>query len=233
LERNALRNAVVGRRKTIEQLTAIALPAGYVPLDTPFLIWPSLGLYFEDPHYEPWNSSIKVKFRSSAGPDWPGQSSREEVSFYFFWVNPTDYYAVVNIEASLVLNGHCQAGAEWGFLSGGRSTLVVGAELRLVEWWNQPPTLPMHQSDQYQEVVSIDVYGGDIFNPGEIDPEEVFSSYDLRYNAFLIPQRQTAVFEAAVSFGSGNQDGWAEADFASGDFEILCPFILIQILTPQ
>jgi multidrug efflux pump subunit AcrA (membrane-fusion protein) len=105
---------------------------------------------------------------------------------YFLWDNPRDESSLINIECSLSVRGICKAEADSGFLSGGSSSLTVRAELQPLEWWNQPPTTPLPQSSQTQDVAIISSSGGVLWGVGreilgiETPSLIVSSQYDLQ-----------------------------------------------------
>ena len=55
--------------------------------------------------------------------------------------------------------------------------------------------------------------------------------YDVNYRSFLIPARGVALFEVTLLIGHWTDGGFIEVDFTSGDFEIMCPAVVIAILT--
>ncbi len=235
--KDTMYKTIENRRKTIETLTdnAAAPYPYYVTLDKPFLIWPTSGLFFQDSHYEPWNSWGKVKLDSSkSSSDYPNLF-REELGFYFLWENPVNKWAVINVDGYLIQNGFCSVQSDSGFFAGDRrSSVSIYSNLRLLEWWNQPPTQPLFQTDQSQIIFSISCYSGDMFDfDGGFNGDHIFRGSDSRYNLFLIPPNGVSVFEviSIISYSNGINGGSAHVDFASNDFKITCPFVLLAILT--
>lgn len=244
---NMLRQGIVDRRKTMEYLSTLTPPVPpaitpyYVVVDKPFLIWPTNGISLDDSSIEPWNSWAKITFDTNQQTVQFGDQTffdlylEEDLSFYFLWENPSDRYAVINVDGYLVFNGFCKTHAPGGVFAGDREAdLSVDARLSLLEWWNQPPTQPLGEADQSQGITSLSAYAGDTFDiHGTTRSEPVFRGRDLRYNLFLIPPQGVAVFEltSAFSYHIGLNGGDVHADFASGDFEIMSPFLQIAILT--
>ena len=234
--KDTLRYGVENRRKTLDHLTTItsSFAPNYVLLNAPFLIWTTPGMFFDNSQTVPSNSWAKVKVQSEH-PLKP--SGSEDLSFYFLWENPSDRYAVANVDAYLVLNGFLQADAPGGFFAGDRrSTVSVKASFYLLEWWNQPPTQPSWQVDQSRDALSVSAYAGDMFDDYHIASDSVFRGYDLRYEFFLIPPNGVVVFEVTmnVSYGAGQDNGGHGsilADFDSGDLEVICPAVLVAVLT--
>ncbi len=235
--KNMQYKTIENRRKTIETLTnnVTAPYPYYVTLDKPFLIWPTSGLFFDDSHYEPWNSWGKVKLDSSKSSSDNPNLFWEELGFYFLWENPVDKWAVINVDGYLIQNGFCSVQSDGGYFAGDRrSSVNIYSNLRLLEWWNQPPTQPMMQSDQSQLIFSISCYSGDMFDfDGGFNGDYIFRGSDSRYNLFLIPPNGVTVFEiiSLISYSNGINGGSAHVDFASNDFKVTCPFVLLAILT--
>ncbi len=201
-----------------------------VLLNRPFLIWPTQGVFFDSSKVEPSNSSAKFKVDSSAS------NGFEEMSFYFLWDNPKDTVAVININAYLVLHGTCRVGSDGGVLpgiiSGDRySQLWLTANLYPLEWWNQPPTQPLHQTDQSQQALFLHTNTGGWGSVGAIELQTVFRGYDLSHTLMLVPPHGVVVFEVAASVSFSNADGAIAVDFASGDFEVICPAVLVTVLS--
>jgi hypothetical protein len=215
------------RLKAFESLGAAAgASVSYELLNTPFLIWPTLGVFFDSSQIVPSNSWAKMKVDSTRS------SGYEEMSFYFLYQNPNNRAAVVNIDAYLVLKGHCQCGSDGGVFPGSRySNLQLLSKLYLLEWWNQPPTQPLGQADQFQQALFISTDTGGWSDPGAIEFKDIFRGYDLRYTSFIVPPNGVVLFEVAAAVSYSMSDGVIAVDFASGDFEIVCPAVLVATLS--
>jgi hypothetical protein len=230
--KDALRHGVEGRRKVMEHLAdvtppespTVAVPKFYELLDRPITILPTGGVYVHADSIEPANSWAKITVDSES-------YAEDELSFYFLWQNPSDTHAVIDVNAYLVLNGFCQVESEGGYFPGVRhSRLAVRARLDLLEWWNQPPTSPLWQVDQEQPALFLSTDTSGWLDHNATDSEAVFRGYDLRYNLALVPPHGVVVFEVALFVRYGSTEGSIHVDFASGDFEVLCPGVLIGML---
>jgi len=220
-----MRRNIESRRKLLEKLPAAPLTTRET-LDRPFLIWQTLGLSVEDSHTEPFNSFAKFRLDSTKS------SGYEELNFYYVFVNPSDRFSLVNVHGFFALKGFCRAGANGGFWPGDRyASLSINVRLNMLEWWNQPPTQPPFQTDQQQLAATLTATAYDFGDPGDIEVLDVLRGYDLSYSQFIIPPRETAVFEPTVAVNYGTSDGVVNIDFASGDFQVLCPFVTVDILT--
>jgi hypothetical protein len=227
------RAAVDAQRKAAADVDIGANPANAaaIPfriwLDRPFLIWPTLGLEFMDWHYEPWRSFGKVTGRYENG-------SYEELSFYFLWENPSDTWAVIDVQTWLMAHGHLFVGADGGFFAGNRyASILASGNLYVWQWWTQPPTqLPLGPG-QKQDYAYISAYGGDMFDVGEVEALDVFRTVILEGNLFLVPPHEAVVIEVALAINASiGDDSLATVDFASGDFQVACPFVMVGLLTP-
>ena len=220
-------DAIDGRRRAFEHLTPAAAPPTFIALDSPFLILPTTGNKLLDSSIAPFRSFAKVTIAS--------QLDDKEVGFYFLWENPSDRYAVINVDGYLVFNGLIGATESGGFLPGNRfATMNVSGVLRTFEWWNQPPTEPLAQADQSQLVRSITAdMGGGFGDVGDIESAHVFRGVDLSHTLFLVPPYGVTVIEVAAVLWSttGTDGGDVSADFSSGDLQIMCPFVQIAVLT--
>jgi len=231
--KDTLRHGVESRRKVMEHLAeltppespTIAVPKFYELLDRPFTILPTGGVYLHAEHVESANSWAKFTVDSDS------VAGSEYLSFYFLWVNPRDTHAVIDVDAYLVLNGFCQVESDGGYFPGIRqSSINLYALLHLLEWWNQPPTSPLRQVDQSQHAFALYIDTGGWLDHNATKSEEVFRGYDLRYNLFLVPPHGVVVFEVALNVAHISTEGSIHVDFASGDFEVLCPAVLIGML---
>jgi hypothetical protein len=221
------RRTIDSRRSVLEQLLAsAAAPPTRVVLDKPFLILQTPGVFIEDTHVEPFQSFAKFKLDSSK------DTGYEELNFYYVFQNPSDRFAVVNVLAFIALHGFCRAGANGGFFPGDRyASLSITVRLNVLEWWNQPPTSPPPQASQQFLAATLKATAYDFGDPGDIEVLDVSHGYELDYYQFILPPKAVAVFEPTVAMGYGTSDGVINIDFATGDFEVRCPLISVDILT--
>jgi hypothetical protein len=227
--KKTLRSTATRHRDALKKLTADLAPQArryLITLERPFLIWASpQSNIITDSRIESWNSWAKISFTSSS-------SGAHHLNFYFLWSNETDYYAVINSTSFVIANGYCQVGRDGGFFPDYRHS---GINLRghhfPMEWWNTPPTFPAFQTGQQQDLFSLSVSGGGFLDVGALDAREVHKVAFLDYNLLLVPPRGTVVFEVGLSVFYSNTHGTVVVDFSSGDFEIMCPMVIISLLT--
>jgi len=120
--------------------------------------------------------------------------------FVYVWENPSENHALVNVGTYVVLKGHCQAGLDrppiYQFVA--VADLIVGVELQLFEWWNQPPTNPLFQQSQKVEPVDLHCNAFGPFSTGETKSQTIFDGYDLKYSLFVVPPKGVAVFYVSM-----------------------------------
>ncbi len=241
-DRQALRHGIEGKRKAYEALKAPPFlpPAGpsLIVLDRPFLIWQmpqEYGSEFIDSSYGSMDSSAKFTVETSTG------SQSTQIIFYFWWVNDSDFLAVVNVDTSLILNGVCEVGAGTGFFSGDSCFLDLTAQLALLEWWDQTsgqPAQPMPESTQTMLAASLSASGGGIFSSPVFKSQMFINDpFDLSYTMFAVPGNSGVLFEVSLvieyAFTSGglNISDLILVDFATGANSIICPSVNLTLLT--
>lgn len=225
-----------GRRASlIRSLEVLAETDPTVPspeyhlLNTPFLIWPTNSVDLEASEIVPSNSWARFRARIGSHKSFFG-----DVKFYYLWDNPTDKFAVINANGYSIFHGTAFVGVGGGVFPANRAASVkLTASLQILEWWNQPPTQPFSQQDQSAEILNLKVSAGGFWEVGALDLRNVFRGSDLRHTLLLVPPRGVVVFvvSTAVVLGTGDDDGLAEVDFASGDFMVGSPAVLVTVLT--
>lgn len=225
---------IAGRLKALEILATPGLPFTPTSLTlSPFLIWaknPSNMLL--DSHSDPVGYSwAKISLsRTEIPPDETGTS----LTFYYLWSNPSDYYAVVNANCSVVFNGTCVATAHTGIIDGGKSDVYCAATLSPSEWWNQPPTYPstLYQPQAAWIVFTVAADGGSFLSLDDVEPAFLSgTARDLRFVLFAIPPGAAAVFAVNVLFNCSIDDGSIAIDFASKpNYSIAC-LMQLELLT--
>ncbi|MGB5054366.1 MAG: hypothetical protein WBO24_08230 [Nitrospirales bacterium] len=223
-----------------------------IPLTTPFLIWEwphASPDQLRDYHIESVNSYAKFlinipvySFDNNSGAD------AKELSFYFYWVNESDFLAVAKGFSVLEFNGACELAANTGFFSGDSTSLTIDAWLYPVAYW--VPLQPGQtirdlrvQGDplQHQPVLDKTATGGGLFgDAGYVTQIFPATSYGLSFESFggiHIPPRATAVFEVNVKFGYRWQGNTLPdeiiADFADNNlhYYVKCPLVVLELLT--
>lgn len=226
--RDSVRKAIDGRREALTQLPPD--PVQYFVLNKPFLIWPTLGMELDSTLIEPWNSRAECGLHAGNWGD-SEETGHEELTFYFLWENPRDRYSVANVDGFLILNGFCDALGHGGFLWGDRfSKLQVDVTMRLMEWWNQPPTEPPADPSQTQRAVTLSVDTGGFHDITHVEIADVFRAYDLQYRFFTLPPHGVVVIEVSVAASYDLQDGSVDVVFSGHAFDVQSPFVQVALL---
>jgi hypothetical protein len=226
----AFRRDIASRRRALEALVAAAQPSVEpfrVALTRPFLIWctPSAAL-LQDSHYEDWNSWAKISLDDRRA--WTMQA----LHFYYLWENPGDFAVVANIDSWLMAHGVCVAMTDGSWWSDNHNSLIdVVAGLSPLEWWNQPPTSPAPQPGQVAQVAYVSAHSSGPLDIGDIQGADVFRTYDLRHELMVIPAGGVAVFDVGLQISTACSSGRVQMDFAFGDFEVLCPFVFVDVVS--
>jgi hypothetical protein len=214
----------------------------YLTLDAPFLIWAlrdgtEASNILVDSHIEPMNSWARISFREQGSI-----SADQRVNFYFLWRNDVGSDVAVNVTSYLMLTGFCEISAShgwvwtpfWGASTIGHCDLTVSAELIVLEWWNEPPTEPLKESGQSQDVLTLSASGGwGFLSPGETRNQYLSDNYHVNYDTFAIPRDSVAVFEVSLVASYMGYKGMVFVDFASYDgARILCPYVQLEVVNP-
>lgn len=239
------RRGVRDRRAALDVLATAPPPLTptSVLLQTPFLIWgASLG-----------GTGLRLSYdgHPDAGNSWATMScyldidgpflTYGEVDFYYLWSNDGDTDVVVDVRTALQLTGSLHAWADagffwtplWGVTTIGDSTVSVQAQLDLWQWWEQPPTRPLSQPDQANDVERLSVSGGWqlLGRPGRHESVPISGTAHLAYDTFRIPAGAVTVFEVRVWSRFSGYDGGGLVDFASEGFRVVCPYVQLEFAT--
>jgi hypothetical protein len=227
------------RRKDAEYMAKISVhppQIRYFPVTTPFLIWGDPANTIVDSHIEPWNSWAKIYLDftqdTTVQPPFSGEAYfvRSDYSFYFYWQNLTDGWAITDVHGYLVLNGSCEAKAHGGTFAGARYCAIkVDAELYVFEWWKQPPW-PSPYIDQ-QDLGSVSAEAEWSFSKEDNEYLNLFRGCDLSCERILVPPQGVIVIEVTTAVNHQISDGETIIDFANEGFSVLCPFVEVAALT--
>jgi hypothetical protein len=223
-QKHTLQSSITAQAKALGDLAAFPdfFPYPSFTLDTPFLIWsiPLQGV-LSDSAAVAFGSSAKFKFATSE------YSGRQKFGFYFYWVNPSSNYAVINATTFMSATGHLKSHAPWGFFGGGNLSQVEASAL-LNLWFGWPTDVTSVQG-------ASEVLGGagalsTILTGGDTDVTSISAGVSLNTTMFAVPPGQIVVFEVALLLEYKNDSGDIEADFESGAFQIACPVVLLWLV---
>jgi hypothetical protein len=136
-------------------------PPTVVVLDTPNNIRATPGTILTASHIQPGNSTAQIHH---AATDDGGEQTEATVVFSFWWENSSlNPVLLTNIASHLTINGVWEVDAACDVLFPGLNFafIVSYAKLRIVEFWNQPPSSPPTENAQFASVVdNLKVEGG-------------------------------------------------------------------------
>jgi len=235
-----LQQGIEAQQAVLRQLATRPSTPIFIALNTPFLIWPNRFLpnstdplgtnILVDSHVEPLNNWAKILLNVSQDD---AIFATDRLNFYFLWKNDTGGDVVVNITSSLTLIGSCKVHAKSSFWHGlaapNFSQVSIDAVLSVFEWWNQPPTEPLPETSQTQNVTSLSAKGGVWSDDGR---SKIFSgNFPVAYNSFHIPSGNVGVFEVGVSLNWGLVAGDVNVDFSFQNNIIQCPSLSLEVFT--
>jgi hypothetical protein len=228
-----LQRTVRDLNNRLENLKNLA-PTQYILLDTATEISASPEITLDATHIGPVPENNWARFFYDAdyhGGASFGSGGDPSVSFGFLWQNPSDISTVINVHGYILLNGSCAIFSDGGVFADSASNLSVNANLIISELWNEPPTSPVAQLSQSQNVLELDCLNFGLFQPGCTQGQDgLFKSFDLEYSQLVLPPKGAAMIEVSCELRWNANDGEIQVDFSSGGRQLLCPGVLIAVL---
>ena len=213
-----------GRLRAAEALVKLPPIFGapeYHLLTTPYLIWPTTIVLDSS---EIIDKNSFANFRVIVDPD---SEFYGFVRFMYYWTNPYDEEALIDLDVLCTWNGYNDVTVDGGLLSSNRNNTAVDASLDVNALWD--PTLVV--GDIWNIFVATLSSNTSIYSLDHEISAAVHSGVDLRVAGIHIPPLKTVVFSARVSVdcqvigaGSGN------FDYSSGDFQVASPYALVTVL---
>jgi hypothetical protein len=216
-------------RRAAEQMASTPYLTTPIPIVTPYLIYATPVGMLHDSHIEPWNNWAKFTYSSNKDTAYGAVI----VNFYFAWQNPSNYLAVINCDADLLVSGIIEAGAEQGWLLPGSSFLELWG--RLTVFLGQ--TAISWQGSQVRQIATVSAEGGwaPIGGSGDLNATSIFGAYHLACSDIQVQGNQIVVFEVACSADWWIDEGGditLDFDFDPGAYKVACPALHIDLLTP-
>ena len=231
-------------RATAQKLLAKPFLSYYEIIPKPFLIW-------ETPKAE---SGVFVNYQAENNFSWlkafVETSSRTDdthFTFYFYWQNPSEYYALMNVDSWLILNGACEAVASQGLFSSDNASAELIASLAIWRWmgWGTDPMTGANLDQTELSGVSNQIMdlqaNGSNFGFGTTTPQSQnfqYAIYNLNYNLLAVPPGASVLFEVGVEMGYGFRRGGQDGDYIYIDFandkagyQIICTEVSLEMLT--
>jgi hypothetical protein len=230
---DALRGIVAAQRDALEAVAASG-PVEYHAIDSPVEIWATDGVDLASATVEPFNSRAKVRLDVQLYHGWHYavlQGPPEFLHFSFLWHNPRDTYSVVNVSGWMALNGFCSAHSRGGTVLGGYSRLRLDPALDLVQTWTQPISSAPAHAGQTQHALDLSADSRGVFTDDQTTFAVEFRGYLLDYQQAIVPPGQYLIIDVALTFTPEADNGEVHADFATGEFDILCPLVEVATLS--
>lgn len=202
---------------------------GHVLLNVPFMISPGRDTAIEQSQIVANNSFAKFRGRAEDNDDFVG-----DVVFSYVWTNPKTTFEVISISGFISFNGHCSLGTGGGIFPGDRkASVTVQGRLEILEVFNDPPTVPLPQPDQFVTALSMNENTGGWAEVGAVDAKDLSRGFALNHNQLIVPPSATLVFNvvATITLDTGSSSSNAAADFASGAFQVGSPAVLLATFT--
>ena len=213
-----------GRLRAAEALAK--LPPGfggpqYILLTEPYLIWPTNITLHSSGIAE---RESFAQFEIVVDQD---SSSYGAVRFLYYWTNPYDEQALINIDVLCTWNGLNDVTLDGGFFSSDRNISNVLAWLDVNALWDPK----LNVGGDYWTIFSEFLEDGIIYASSQEVSTQVHSGSDLRVQHLLVPPLRTVVFSAGVSVDCQvHGAGLGVFDYASVSFQVGSPYALITVL---
>lgn len=208
-------------------------PTQYQTLDSPVQIWATDGIDVESTTIQPYKSQAKIRMQASYYTSFfDAYLAGEEqfLHFQYLWGNPRqDASAVVNVNAIVALNGFCSAHSDGGITGGGTARLDLEPTLDLIQTWTQPISSAPPQPGQSYRVATISADSSGLFSDDEYTSAVIFRGTSVGYDQQVVPAGQYLIIDVALRLYSETIDGRVDADFATGLFYVMSPFVSLAV----
>ena len=208
----------------------------YQTLDSPLQIWATDGVNVESTTIRPYNSQAKLRMEASYYTSWSGAylaGDEQFLHFQYLWGNPRqDASAVLNVNAIVALNGFCSAHSDGGIAGGGSARLDLEPTLDLIQTWTQPISSVAPQPGQSYRVATVSADSSGLFSDDKDTSIVVFRGTSVGYDQAIVPAGQYLIIDVALRLYSETIDGKVDADFATGLFNVISPFVQLTIWLP-
>jgi hypothetical protein len=203
-------------------------PPTVVVLEIPTYIHATPTTILTASHILPRTSTAQIHHLAT---DDGGETTDATVGFYFWWKNSSpNPVLLTNIASHLTINGKWEVDAACDVIFPGlnEASIFSSAQLRIVEFWNQPPSSPPTEHGQYRFVLDIDVTGGLCVTspPGHPSTNKrewiINKNYGVKYSPLEVPPKGLLLFEVSLDTSTQILGGPCIAEV---DASIVCPFL--------
>jgi hypothetical protein len=129
-----------------------------VVLDAPNFIRATPSTILTASHIQAGKSTATMRYRIQEG-----ENVDAYVRFHFWWTNSgSKPVSLANITSRFVINGFWETYASCSYIAPNWNYVYLDSDARLniIEFWNQPPTSPPVENDQYTTVAFLEIEGG-------------------------------------------------------------------------
>jgi len=200
-----------------------------VVLDAPNFIRATPSTILTASHIQAGKSTATMRYRIQEG-----ENVDAYVRFHFWWTNSgSKPVSLANITSRFVINGFWETYASCSYIAPNWNYVYLDSDARLniIEFWNQPPTSPPVENDQYTTVAFLEIEGGLCeTDPPETDKTEyVFNvSYDFKHSSsFVVPPKGVVLFE--VLLDTATHILGADTNLAIANASMVCPFVKFEV----
>ena len=157
-------------------------------------------------HIEPENNWARFKYLEEAGDvtgpfGFGGGVDTRNVAFRFFWLNPSDAVAEIDVAGFIELQGVGDVQSDGGVLPGNRFCQAsVEVKLEIRELWNNPPTSPIEQPTQSQTVIDLSFDSSGFVDSPAGKTGIISASLELDHTHLIVPGRRAAIFDISCIF---------------------------------
>ena len=205
-----------------------------VYLDGPEEIGATDGIDLQTSTIAPYDSRVQARwdFTNEFDGIYTDMGDEQSIHFSYFWTNPSgDAYAGVSIMAPVVLDGFCEVHSRGGFFApAGSASLVSVPTLNIVQGWTQPVSYAPSQANQSWPLPELSVASsGYLHSSDETKTAAEAGVYPLSYSQVFVPPSEFIVVDVAMQFTAQTFNGRIAADFASGGYQVLSPYVQLTI----
>ena len=215
-------SGIENKRKALQQIAGLPLIVTPVVVDKPFSIYAVPSSILEDSNLE---AGGWAKVLHGNNKDVGFKSVR--LSFFFAWQNPSDYFAVINAYTDVLFRGRCTVHATPGFFTA--SDVSLNAFFALWVYFGESVNTGGSVSlKSLNAWASAGIIGGDA-----VTKTSFFNDWhSIGRGHILVQDKQLVVFEIRVWFNYEIDSGSVLINFEDADFNIACPFLVVELLTP-
>jgi hypothetical protein len=213
---------LANRKRALGHVAGKLFAVTPIVLDKPLsILFQPSGMYVEDriASFDSW-----AKFFHEDAAD---TGYRElAVKFFFSWQNPSDYVAVINVRADLLVRGLCLANAVGSTWTGGDALVNLWSSLRI----HAPGGAIGNRQTKALATVQADCWPGIFASAGDVQSVLLDEATSLEFAYLLVDPGQLLVIEVALTGDYAIDDGGVQLAF-SNDYRVTCPGVVVELLT--